>query len=242
MTAPVLIFGATGGIGSALARRVAATGTPLFLSARSEAPLAELAGQLGAGHLAADVLDPAALKRVVEAAAAGGQLAGLAFCVGSIVLRPLKSATEKDFLDAFRLNTLSAALAVQAAQAALSAAGGSVVLFSTVAVAQGFQSHAVISAAKGGVEGLTRALAAELAPRVRVNAIAPSLTDTPLAKPITANEAVAKGIAQMHALPRLGAPEDMAAAAAWLLGADSAWVTGQVLPVDGGRSRVRTKG
>jgi len=133
-------------------------------------------------------------------------------------------------------------LAIRAAQKALEAANGSVVLFSTIAVGQGFPNHAVISAAKGGVEGLTRALAAELAPKVRVNAVAPSLTRTPLADSLIRSEAVAKGIAQMHAIPRLGEPDDIAAAAAFLLGPDSAWTTGQVMAVDGGRSRVRTKG
>ncbi len=242
MAAPVLIFGATGGIGRALSQRLAASSVPLFLTARSADRLQALAGELGAASTAADVMDPVAIEQVVGAAVASGGLSGLAYCVGSIVLKPLKMAKDVDFLDAFRLNTLGAALAVKAAQPALSAAGGSVVLFSTIAVAQGFQSHAVISAAKGGIEGLTRALAAELAPRVRVNAVAPSLTDTPLAAPITSNETMAKGIAQMHALPRLGTVDDMAAAAAWLLGPESTWITGHVLPVDGGRGRVRTKG
>ena len=118
---------------------------------------------------------------------------------------------------------------------------GSVVLFSTVAVQQGFPNHSIIAAAKGAVEGLTRALAAELAPHVRVNAVAPSLTRTPLAAALTQNEPMAKAIAAMHALPRLGEPEDMAACAAFLLSPDSGWVTGQIIGVDGGRSTLRTK-
>lgn len=242
MTAPTLVFGATGGIGRALAARLAADGRPLFLSARGEADLARLAGPYGAGHAAGDVLDPDAIADVVGRAAAGGGLSGLAYCVGSIVVEPLQAAAEADFVEAYRLNVVGAAMAVRAAREALAAGGGSVVLFSTVAVAQGFANHAVISSAKGGVEGLTRALAAELAPAVRVNAVAPSLTRTPLAAPLVANPTMADGIAKLHALPRLGEPDDIAAAAAFLLGPESAWITGQVVPVDGGRSRVRARG
>ncbi len=242
MSAPVLVFGATGGIGSALARRLAASGTPVFLTARSDDRLAPLAAELSAPAQAADVMDEAAIESVVAAATANGPLAGLAYCVGSIVLKPLAGATADDMALAYRLNVIGAALAVKAARKALMEGQGSVVLFSTVAVAQGFTNHSIISAAKGGIEGLTRALAAELAPKVRVNAVAPSLTNTPLAAALTQNEAIAKGIAQMHAIPRLGEAEDAAAAAAFLLGPDSGWITGQVVPVDGGRSRVRTKG
>lgn len=242
MTAPILVFGATGGIGGALARRLVAAGKSVFLSARDEQRLAAVAAELDAPYAAGDALDEAALEAVVQRAAADGALGGLAWCVGSIVVKPLQNASAADFLDAFRLNVLGAALAVKAARQALTAGHGSVVLFSTVAVGQGFPHHAVISAAKGGVEGLVRALAAELAPEVRVNAVAPSLTRTPLAAQFTRSDAMARGIAQLHALQRLGEADDIAAAAAYLLSPDSGWVTGQVLGVDGGRSRVRTKG
>ena len=242
MSAPVLILGATGGVGQALARSLAARRVPLFLAARSRDKLADLARETGARYHACDVLDAPSLDRVVEQAAAEGGLAGLAYCVGSIVIKPLRAVREEDFIEAYRLNVVGAALAVKAAQTALEAANGSVVLFSTVAVEQGFPNHTVISAAKGGVEGLTRALAAELAPKVRVNAVAPSLTRTPLAESLVRNEAMAKGIAQLHAIPRLGEPDDIAATAAFLLGPDSGWITGQVMSVDGGRSRVRSKG
>jgi len=117
-----------------------------------------------------------------------------------------------------------------------------VLLFSSVAVGQGFAAHASVSMAKGAVEGLTRALAAELAPKVRVNAIAPSLTDTPLAAGLTANPQIAASIAQMHPLPRLGSAADMAALAAFLISDRAGWITGQVIGVDGGRSSLRTKG
>jgi NAD(P)-dependent dehydrogenase (short-subunit alcohol dehydrogenase family) len=190
----------------------------------------------------ADVRDGAQVKAAV--AAAGPAAGGLAYCVGSINLKPLGKLTDADFDADFRLNAMGAALCVQAALPALKAAEGmaSVVLFSTVAVAQGFTAHASVAMAKGAVEGLTRALAAELAPKVRVNAIAPSLTRTPLAKALTGNEQMAGAIAQMHALQRLGEADDSAALAAFLLSSEAGWITGQVIGVDGGRATLRTKG
>ena len=239
----VLIFGATGGVGSALAKRLAADRVSVHLAARNQAKLTALAAELGGvPSTLCDVLDAGAVTAAVAAASAGSGLAGLAFCVGSIVLKPFKRTTAADFRQAFELNALSAALTVQAAEAPLRAGKGAVVLFSTVAAGSGFPNHTVIAAAKGAVEALTRSLAADLAPDVRVNCIAPSLTMTPLAQPLTANEAMAKAIAAMHPLPRLGQPEDLAATAAFLLGPGADWITGQVIAVDGGRRRVRTKG
>jgi NAD(P)-dependent dehydrogenase (short-subunit alcohol dehydrogenase family) len=134
-----------------------------------------------------------------------------------------------------------AARAVAAAEPALRSAEGAIVLFSSVAARSGFPNHSVIGSAKAGVEGLTLALAAELAP-VRVNCIAPSLTKSGMAAPITGNDSMARAIAGQHPLPRLGEPEDQAALAAFLLSPAAAWMTGQIIGVDGGRSTVRTKG
>ena len=241
MAGPVVVVGATGAIGSAIARRVAARGNALHLVGRDAGRLGALAAELGAGHAVADVLDEAALASAIQAA--GPVIAGLAFCVGSIVMKPLKRAAAADFIEAFRLNAVSAALAVAAGTDALRASPGSgVVLFSTVAVRSGFPNHAVISAAKGAVEGLATALAAELAPHVRVNCIAPSLTRSGIAQPLTGNEAMAKAIAAQHPIPRLGEGDDAGALAAFLLSADAGWITGQVFAVDGGRSTLRTKG
>ena len=120
------------------------------------------------------------------------------------------------------------------------AADASVVLFSTVAVSQGMPFHASVAAAKGAVEGLVRSLAAEWAPKVRVNAVAPSLTDTPLAERLLNNDAKREGAAKRHPLQRFGTAQDVANAALFLLGDESRWMTGQVLGVDGGISTLRT--
>jgi NAD(P)-dependent dehydrogenase (short-subunit alcohol dehydrogenase family) len=159
-------------------------------------------------------------------------------------LKPVSRLTDEDVERDFQLNAVGAFRSVQAALPRLNAneTTSSVVLFSSVAVAQGFASHASIGMAKGAVEGLMLSLAAELAPKVRVNCVAPSLTRTPLAGAFTNSETMACAIAQLHALQRLGEADDIAAAAAFLLSPDSSWITGQVIGVDGGRSKLRTKG
>jgi NAD(P)-dependent dehydrogenase (short-subunit alcohol dehydrogenase family) len=243
MAAPILIFGGSGGVGAALAREMSAHGASLHLAARRNAPLAALSEELGnCTFSTCDVLDPHAIEQTVAQAAGEDGLSGLAYCVGSIDLKPLKRATAAEFSHAFALNALGAALAVQAAEPHLRAARGAVVLFSTVAVGHGFPNHAIIATAKGSVEGLCRSLAADLAPEVRVNCVAPSLIDTPLAATLTGNNAMAKAIAALHPLPRIGAPQEIAAAAAFLLSDQAGWITGQILAVDGGRSSVRVKG
>lgn len=238
----VLIFGGVGGIGEALARRLAADGAQVVVTARDLARAETLAREIGGVGLAVDCLDPGQIADAVQRAAAAGPLRGLAYCVGSIALKPLRRTDAEDVLDAFRLNTLGAILAIKAAEPALKAAQGSVVLFSTVAVAQGFPNHTAIAAAKGGVEAITRTLAAELAPDIRVNCIAPSLTATPLAQPLLANPAMADALGKMHPIPRLGMADDHASLAAFLLSPDAGWLTGQVIGVDGGRATLRPKG
>ena len=236
-----LIYGGAGGIGSAIARRLAKSGHQLHLSGRDAASWR----RWRANWAAASPL-PMCLSRArsTKSAQEAGAIDGLAFAVGSINLKPLARLSEDDFLNDFKLNAVSAAKAVQAALPALKAAQGtaSVLLFSSIAVAQGFAMHGSISMAKGAVEGLTRALAAELAPKIRVNAIAPSLTESEIAKAITSNQALAQAVAALHALPRIGRVEDMAGMAEILLTDAGSWITGQVIAIDGGRSRARMKG
>ena len=168
-------------------------------------------------------------------------LDGLVYFPGSITLKPFHRLTEEDFLHDFRINCLGAAAAIQAALPALKAApSASIVLFSTVAVAQGMPFHASISAAKGAVEGLALSLAAELAPKIRVNVIAPSLTDTPLANSLLNSDAKRESAAKRHPLQQVGDPEDTAKLTAFLLSDAARFMTGQVLRPDGGLSSIRT--
>lgn len=165
---------------------------------------------------------------------------GVAYCPGSINLRMFRSLKEEDFQRDFQLNAMGAVRLLQAAQAGLKAAEkSSVVLFSTVAVAQGMAFHSSIAMAKGAIEGLTRSLAAEWAPGIRVNAIAPSLVNTPLSERLIAGAEKAEAAAKRHPLGRIGQPQDIASAAAFLLGEESGWMSGQVLGIDGGLSSLR---
>ena len=240
MTAdPILIFGGSGGIGEALARRLRTEGRNVFITSRSRERAQKLAAEIGAIALYCDVLDEASIQYAVSTATSGGRLAGLVYAVGSIPLKPLARTTSADMSDAFLVNVIGAMTSVRVSAGALKAALGSVVLFSSVAARQGFPLHTAIGAAKAAVEGLTLSLAAELAPQVRVNAIAPSLTTTPLATGLTSNPAMAAAISGLHPIPRLGTADEMAALAQFMLSADAGWMTGQIVGVDGGRSVLR---
>jgi NAD(P)-dependent dehydrogenase (short-subunit alcohol dehydrogenase family) len=242
MTAPYIILGAHGGIGWRLTEMLADDGHEILATARDASTIDNLAGYSSVATASLDITDTDAVEQRLADADQGEGFAGLAYCIGSIDLKPFKSTDDESYLHHYELNLLGAVRALRAAEKALKKAKGSVVLFSTIAVQQGFANHALISTAKGAVEGLTKALAAEWAPKVRVNCIAPSLTDTAIARPLTSSQQMADSIAAMHPIPRLGTPDDSAAMAKFLLTEDSGWITGQVLHVDGGRSTLRTKG
>lgn len=168
-------------------------------------------------------------------------LHGLAYCPGSINLRPFNRLTDEDFLSEYNLNVMGAIRTLRQTVNALKAAqGASVVLFSTVAAQTGMPFHASIASAKAALEGLARSLAAEYASaNIRFNCIAPSLTDTPLAEKLLATPEKREASAKRHPLNRVGTPADMAQAALYLLSPQSGWVTGQTLAVDGGMAKLR---
>lgn len=236
------VFGGTGGIGQALARRLTADGHRVTLIARRSEPLQDAARELGCLWRSADAADfEAAAKALSECADEMGGLDGVAHCVGSLLLKPAHLTTRADW-DAVIAQNLTTAFAVLRGAVAAMPAGGSVVLVSTAAAHVGLPSHEAIAAAKAGVEGLVRSAAATYAAKgLRVNGVAPGLVDTPMTERITRNEASRKASEAMHALGRLGKPEDVASAIAWLLSSEQSWVTGQIIGVDGGLAAVRAK-
>ena len=147
-------------------------------------------------------------------------------------------ATEQDFNKCMKLNLYSAVDTIKGFQESLKKNKGSVVLFSTVTAQRGFTNHSIIASAKAAVEGLTVSLAAEFAPNIRVNCVAPSLTNSKIAQPMLKNKALAEGIAKAHPLKRLGEGKDSASLAKFLITDESSWITGQIIAVDGGRSKL----
>ncbi len=224
----LMIVGASSGIGQALANSLSSSHELWTASRRTTSDIGEhhVTWDARVGEFPSDQLPES--------------LDGLIYCPGSIRLQPFARLTDNAFLEDFELNVLGAVRVMRAALPALKAAPtASVVFFSTVAVTTGMPMHASIAAAKGAVEGLTRSLAAELAPNIRVNAIAPSLTDTPLAAGLLRTEKQRAAAAERHPLGRLGSAAEIAAAAQILLSEKSGWVTGQILHIDGGIGAIR---
>ena len=244
MASTTIIIGCAGA-GAAIARRLAAAKQSTHLLSRNAEKLRLVAEPLGVPFTAVDVMDVAAYEQTLKSIAATHErINGLVYAVGTIPLKPMRSASAADFLDAFKINTLGAFLAIKHLAPALSAGAvpGSIVLFSTVAASSGFPNHTAIAAAKGAIEALGRSAAAELAPKVRVNVIAPSLTLTPLAAKLTANDAMRQSLADAHPLQRLGTVDDLASLACFLLDDEqSGWISGQTIAVDGGRSTLRPR-
>ena len=235
MSEKYLIFGATGSIGSSLAEQLKSSGNEIHLVGRNKNEVSSIAKKLNCDFTVANVLDEGFVEKVKSDIQ---EIKGFAYCVGSIDLKPLKMVTEQDFNKCMKLNLYSAVEIIKGYQESLKKNKGSVVLFSTVAAQRGFTNHAIIASTKAAVEGLTVTLAAEFAPNIRVNCIAPSLTKSKIAEPMLKNVADADGIARAHPLKRLGEGKDSASLAKFLITDESAWVTGQIIAVDGGRSKL----
>jgi len=230
-----LIFGATGSIGSNLAEKLYNSDKDVHLLGRDEEELKKLSSKLNSEYTVIDVLNDD-ISKIIKNSFDNVDVSGVAYCVGSIDLKPLKSAKKEDFKKCLDLNFFPAIEIIQNLQDNLKKNKGSIVLFSTVAVRKGFTNHAIISSAKGAIEGLTVSLAAEFAPNIRVNCIAPSLTDSKMSKSILKSKLISDGIAKSHPMKRIGKPEDAASMAKFLLSDESPWITGQIIGVDGGKS------
>ena len=235
MSEKYLIFGATGSVGSSLAEQLKNSGNDIHLVARNEIEVKAIAEKIGCSHTVADVLEDGFIEKVKSDI---NEIKGIAYCVGSIDLKPLRMVTEADMNKCMKLNLYSAIEVIKGFQESLKKNKGSVVLFSTVAAQRGFTNHTIIASAKAAVEGLTVTLAAEFAPDIRVNCIAPSLSKSKIAEPMLKNPAIAEGIAKAHPLKRLGEGKDSAALAKFLITEESSWITGQIIAVDGGRSKL----
>ncbi|MBU1368795.1 MAG: SDR family oxidoreductase [Bacteroidetes bacterium] len=224
-----LIAGAGGGIGRALAETLYKEGHQLYLMTSQPETLSQLKG--------AKFLDNGFMQDDWKPTDLPAQLDGLVYCPGTINLKPFRGLKAADFRNDFEINVMGAVRLLQAAFKALKAGNApAVVLFSTVAVAQGMPFHSSVAAAKAAVEGLAKSLAAEWAPTIRVNVIAPSLTDTPLAAKLLGTLEKVEASAKRHPLNKVGSPDDIAAIAAFLLSEKTSWITGQVIGVDGGMS------
>lgn len=224
----IAIIGASGAIGSALARRLKSQNANLILISRTPEKLAALSAELGSPAITLEQLNT--------------PITGIVNCAGSILLKPAHLTSDDEWNQTIETNLTTAFHTVRAGGKAMMATGGSIVLCSTAAARAGFANHEAIAAAKAGVIGLTLSAAATYAPRnIRVNCVAPGLVDTPLAARITANPAALQASTAMHALGRIGRPEDVASVIAWFLDPENSWVTGQVLGVDGGLATVKPR-
>ncbi|MAH59330.1 MAG: oxidoreductase [Flavobacteriaceae bacterium] len=225
----ILLIGGSTGIGLATAKLLIES-HEVFIASRSSDSLTGL----DIHHLPFDVTtDDLSTLEIPD------ELSGFVYCPGSINLRPFKGLKPEAFEVDFQINVMGFVKSLQAVLPKLTA-NSSVVLYSTVAVKVGMPFHASVAASKGALEGLGKSLAAELAPKTRVNVIAPSITNTPLADRFLNNEAKMEKSAQRHPLKRVGQADDIAALTRFLLSDESSWMTGQILGLDGGMSTLNT--
>lgn len=228
----ILIVGASSGIGSAVADILRGQGANVYSASRHQGDASSVVLHIPFDAQQPDYQGFTQLPDVMH---------GVVYCPGSINLKPFGRLSADDFKNDFQINVLGAVGVLQAVLPKLKRAeGASVVLFSTVAVQTGMGFHASIAASKGAIEGLTRSLAAEWAAnKIRVNAVAPSLTDTPLAEKLLSTDEKREASNRRHPLGRFGTATDVANAAVFLLSNTSSWVTGQIMGVDGGLGSLR---
>lgn len=240
MSPITIIFGGTGGIGSAIARNLVQRGERILLVARNEQTLSLLANELGCGFATCDVTDEEAVQRLVAKVSENSKVKGAAICVGSILLKPLHATSVQDFHATWSANVLPAFMTMKYLIPVMREEGGSILLFSSAAAEIGLPNHEAIGSAKAAVVGLAKSAAATYAADgIRVNCIAPGLVRTPLSQKITSNPLAEKASLAFHPLNRLGETRDIAGLASWLLSDEGSWATGQVFTVDGGLSGLK---
>ena len=227
----ILIIGGSSGIGLALADLLSSSNN-IYIASRSNDNLSGL----NVHHITFD-----ATSEILDTSLLPEKLDGFVYCPGSINLRPFKGLSVEAFEKDFQINVTGAINSLKNVLGNLSASGNaSIVFFSTVAVQTGMPFHSSVAASKGAIEGLTRSLAAEFAPKIRVNAIAPSIVNTPLASKFLNNDTKLEKANERHPLGRIGSAKEIAQAAAFLLGEESSWMTGRVLQLDGGIGNLKT--
>lgn len=229
----ILLIGGSYGIGLAIAKELQ-EGNIVFVASRTNEEIAEMNVTHIPFDATTDTLDTSKLPEVID---------GLVYCPGSINLRPFRGLKPEAFEQDLQINFISLVKVIQSVLPTLTASNqSSIVLFSSVAASMGMPFHTSVAAAKGAIEGFAKALAAEYAPKIRVNVIAPSLTDTPLAEKFLSNDDKKEKSAQRHPLKRVGTSDDMAQMASFLLSEKSSWISGQIFHVDGGMSTLLVNG
>jgi 3-oxoacyl-[acyl-carrier protein] reductase len=229
----ILLIGGSYGIGLAIAKELQYE-NKVFVASRTNEKIAEMHVTHIQFDATTDTLDTSKLPEVID---------GLVYCPGSINLRPFRGLKPEAFEQDLQINFISLVKVIQSVLPNLTASNqSSIVLFSSVAASMGMPFHTSVAAAKGAIEGFAKAFAAEYAPKIRVNVIAPSLTDTPLAEKFLSNDDKKEKSAQRHPLKRVGTSEDMAQMASFLLSEKSSWISGQILHVDGGMSTLLVNG
>ncbi|MBY0486162.1 MAG: SDR family oxidoreductase [Flavobacteriaceae bacterium] len=229
----ILLIGGSYGIGFAIAKEVQ-EGNNVFVASRTNDNLSDLNVTYLPFDASTDALDTSKLPEIID---------GLVYCPGSINLRPFRGLKPEAFEQDLQINFINLVKVIQAVLPNLTASNqSSIVLFSSVAASMGMPFHTSVAAAKGAIEGFAKALAAEYAPKIRVNVIAPSLTDTPLAEKFLSNDDKKEKSAQRHPLKRVGTSDDMAQMASFLLSEKSSWISGQIFHVDGGMSTLLVNG
>ena len=229
----ILLIGGSYGIGLAIAKELQYE-NKVFVASRTNENLTDLHITHIPFDALTDTLDTTQLPEVID---------GLVYCPGSINLRPFRGLKPESFEADLQINFISLVKVIQTVLPNLTASNqSSIVLFSSVAASMGMPFHTSVAAAKGAIEGFAKALAAEYAPKIRVNVIAPSLTDTPLADKFLNNDVKKEKSAERHPLKRVGTSDDMANMASFLLSEKSSWISGQIFHVDGGMSTLLVNG